>query len=115
MERGLLLNIMVPFILELIGYSRYSRQVSLIPENPEDMWHAYNLISQGDTVRASTIRYLSKFLKFCRNFQYILCFYLLTLEKFRQSQPLGLLRAAVSVLCSPLKLKQYILIHRRVF
>lgn len=31
-------------------------QVSLIPENPEDMWHAYNLISQGDTVRASTIR-----------------------------------------------------------
>ncbi|XP_059352470.1 protein pelota-like isoform X2 [Daphnia carinata] len=31
-------------------------RVALIPENPEDMWHAYNLISHGDTVRASTIR-----------------------------------------------------------
>ena len=31
-------------------------QVALIPENAEDMWHAYNLISQGDTVRASTVR-----------------------------------------------------------
>nr|CAG4649379.1 EOG090X07BV [Scapholeberis mucronata] len=31
-------------------------RVGLIPENPEDMWHAYNLISKGDTIRASTIR-----------------------------------------------------------
>nr|CAG4639228.1 EOG090X07BV [Daphnia magna] len=31
-------------------------RVALIPENPEDMWHAYNLISHGDTIRASTIR-----------------------------------------------------------
>nr|CAG4643247.1 EOG090X07BV [Ilyocryptus agilis] len=31
-------------------------RVGLIPENPEDMWHAYNLITIGDTVRASTIR-----------------------------------------------------------
>uniref|UniRef100_A0A0K8SXT4 Protein pelota homolog n=1 Tax=Lygus hesperus TaxID=30085 RepID=A0A0K8SXT4_LYGHE len=30
--------------------------VVLIPEEPEDMWHAYNLISEGDSVRASTIR-----------------------------------------------------------
>ncbi|KAK3907268.1 Protein pelota [Frankliniella fusca] len=30
--------------------------VTLIPEEPEDMWHAYNLISEGDSVRASTIR-----------------------------------------------------------
>lgn len=30
--------------------------VSLIPEEPEDMWHAYNLITEGDCVRASTIR-----------------------------------------------------------
>nr|CAG4638488.1 EOG090X07BV [Cyclestheria hislopi] len=30
--------------------------VTLIAENPEDMWHAYNLISHGDTLRASTIR-----------------------------------------------------------
>lgn len=30
--------------------------VSLIPENTEDMWHAYNLISEGDQVKGSTIR-----------------------------------------------------------
>lgn len=32
------------------------RDVGLIPEEPEDMWHAYNLISEGDSVRASTVR-----------------------------------------------------------
>lgn len=25
-------------------------------EEPEDMWHAYNLIAEGDYVRATTIR-----------------------------------------------------------
>ncbi|XP_046681539.1 LOW QUALITY PROTEIN: protein pelota-like [Homalodisca vitripennis] len=30
--------------------------VTLMPEESEDMWHAYNLISEGDSVRASTIR-----------------------------------------------------------
>lgn len=30
--------------------------VTLIPEESEDMWHAYNLIGEGDSVRASTIR-----------------------------------------------------------
>ncbi|KAF6206092.1 hypothetical protein GE061_017317, partial [Apolygus lucorum] len=30
--------------------------VVLVPEEPEDMWHAFNLISEGDSVRASTIR-----------------------------------------------------------
>lgn len=30
--------------------------VILLPEESEDMWHAYNLISEGDSVRASTIR-----------------------------------------------------------
>ncbi|KAG5866387.1 hypothetical protein JTB14_021526 [Gonioctena quinquepunctata] len=30
--------------------------VALIPEEPEDMWHAYNLISKGDSVRSTTIR-----------------------------------------------------------
>ncbi|XP_065568171.1 protein pelota-like [Artemia franciscana] len=30
--------------------------VALIPEDAEDMWHAYNLISEGDSIRASTIR-----------------------------------------------------------
>ncbi|XP_046418317.1 protein pelota [Neodiprion fabricii] len=30
--------------------------ITLIPEEPEDLWHAYNLISEGDSVRGSTIR-----------------------------------------------------------
>ncbi|KAK5644360.1 hypothetical protein RI129_005660 [Pyrocoelia pectoralis] len=30
--------------------------VGLIAEEPEDMWHAYNLISEGDLVRSTTIR-----------------------------------------------------------
>lgn len=30
--------------------------VTLIAEEPEDMWHAYNLISPGDYLRSSTIR-----------------------------------------------------------
>lgn len=30
--------------------------VTLIPEEPEDMWHAYNIISEGDSVRSTTIR-----------------------------------------------------------
>nr|XP_033802338.1 protein pelota homolog isoform X1 [Geotrypetes seraphini] len=31
-------------------------QVTLIPEEPEDMWHTYNLLQIGDSLRASTIR-----------------------------------------------------------
>lgn len=27
-----------------------------MPEEPEDMWHAYNLIAKGDNVRSTTIR-----------------------------------------------------------
>ncbi|XP_076184026.1 protein pelota-like [Ptiloglossa arizonensis] len=30
--------------------------VSLVPENTEDMWHAYNLIIKGDFVKCSTFR-----------------------------------------------------------
>ncbi|CAH2073560.1 unnamed protein product, partial [Iphiclides podalirius] len=30
--------------------------IGLIPEEPEDMWHAYNLIAEGDAVTASTVR-----------------------------------------------------------
>ncbi|XP_052867919.1 protein pelota isoform X2 [Anopheles cruzii] len=30
--------------------------VTLVPEQPEDIWHAYNLIAEGDQVRSSTIR-----------------------------------------------------------
>lgn len=33
-----------------------SRSIALIPEEAEDIWHAYNLISEGDTVRSTTIR-----------------------------------------------------------
>lgn len=29
----------------------------LIPEEPEDMWHAYNLVTKGDSVKSTTIRY----------------------------------------------------------
>ncbi|KAJ8680322.1 hypothetical protein QAD02_016109 [Eretmocerus hayati] len=30
--------------------------ISLVPENTEDMWHVYNLVSEGDCVSCSTIR-----------------------------------------------------------
>lgn len=30
--------------------------VELVPEEPEDMWHAYNLVAVGDTLRSTTIR-----------------------------------------------------------
>ncbi|KAK6501887.1 Translation factor pelota [Arthrobotrys musiformis] len=33
-----------------------SGTVTLYPEEPEDMWHAYNLIRIGDTLRASAVR-----------------------------------------------------------
>lgn len=33
-----------------------SGSLTLIPEETEDMWHAYNLVAPGDSVRASTIR-----------------------------------------------------------
>ncbi|KAF1816228.1 hypothetical protein P152DRAFT_478799 [Eremomyces bilateralis CBS 781.70] len=34
--------------------------VTLIPEEPEDMWHIYNLIQNKDIVRASTVRRVVK-------------------------------------------------------
>ena len=30
--------------------------IALVPEESEDMWHAFNLIQEGDAVRASTVR-----------------------------------------------------------
>lgn len=30
--------------------------IKMVPEDTEDMWHAYNLISIGDLVTGSTIR-----------------------------------------------------------
>uniref|UniRef100_A0A673HDI5 Protein pelota homolog n=1 Tax=Sinocyclocheilus rhinocerous TaxID=307959 RepID=A0A673HDI5_9TELE len=35
---------------------RRAAQVTLIPEEAEDMWHTYNLLQVGDSLRASTIR-----------------------------------------------------------
>lgn len=31
-------------------------QLTLIPENPEDMWHAYNLVAPRDSLRSTTVR-----------------------------------------------------------
>jgi len=36
--------------------------VALVPENTEDMWHAYNIISEGDLVSCSTFRYAKLFI-----------------------------------------------------
>ncbi|KAJ1850376.1 Translation factor pelota, partial [Coemansia sp. RSA 2703] len=33
-----------------------SGYVRIVPEEPEDMWHIYNLIQKGDQLQASTIR-----------------------------------------------------------
>ncbi|KAF3038638.1 Translation factor pelota [Didymella heteroderae] len=34
--------------------------VTLLPEEPEDMWHAYNLIQENDRIRAKAVRRVSK-------------------------------------------------------
>lgn len=34
--------------------------VKLVAEEPEDMWHAYNLIREGDRVTATTFRKITK-------------------------------------------------------
>ncbi len=34
----------------------FERSVVLIPEEAEDMWHAYNLLREGDSLKASTFR-----------------------------------------------------------
>lgn len=35
-----------------------ARSVVLVPEEAEDMWHAYNLIAVGDRLKSTTIRYV---------------------------------------------------------
>ena len=30
--------------------------IVMVPEETEDMWHVFNLIAEGDSVRASTVR-----------------------------------------------------------
>lgn len=37
-------------------FETFCSTVALVPEEPEDMWHAYNLITEGDSVRSTTIR-----------------------------------------------------------
>ena len=39
----------------------FFRSVVLIPEESEDMWHAYNLISVGDVLKSTTIRFVIQF------------------------------------------------------
>lgn len=34
----------------------FSRVIAFITDESEDMWHAYNLITKGDSVTASTVR-----------------------------------------------------------
>lgn len=43
-------------IYKNIDMKKMSGSVTLIAEEAEDMWHAYNLISVGDYLRSSTIR-----------------------------------------------------------
>ena len=38
----------------------FCRFVVLIPEESEDMWHAYNLISVGDVLKSTTIRFVAE-------------------------------------------------------
>uniref|UniRef100_A0A8C4SF32 Protein pelota homolog n=1 Tax=Erpetoichthys calabaricus TaxID=27687 RepID=A0A8C4SF32_ERPCA len=38
------------------GVSTNVQKVTLMPEEPEDMWHTYNLLQVGDSLRASTFR-----------------------------------------------------------
>ena len=37
-----------------------SGSIMLRPENPEDLWHAYNLLQKGDLVRCTTVRKVVK-------------------------------------------------------
>ena len=44
------------------------RSVVLVPDEAEDMWHAYNLIAVGDRLKSTTIRYVANIvfkLHFC--------------------------------------------------
>ena len=39
-----------------IDYKHGSGRMTFIPEEGEDLWHVYNLISAGDVVRCTTLR-----------------------------------------------------------
>jgi protein pelota len=49
--------------------------IKLTPEHEEDLWHVFNLVREGDQLRASTtrkiqVRYACKLLNECR---YVVC------------------------------------------
>lgn len=37
-------------------YDVVYRSMGLVPDEGEDMWHTYNIIAEGDRLRATTIR-----------------------------------------------------------
>ena len=39
-----------------VKYCGCCRKMVLLPDEGEDMWHTYNIIMEGDRLRASTIR-----------------------------------------------------------
>lgn len=45
----------LPHVL-LGGSGGPEASVTLLPEEPEDMWHAYNLIAAGDALKAAAVR-----------------------------------------------------------
>jgi len=51
----MIIMLLLLLLLLLLLWS-VSRQVTLMPEEAEDMWHTYNLLQVGDSLRASTIR-----------------------------------------------------------
>ena len=47
-------------------------RIKLLPQEPEDLWHAFNIIVVGDRVVAKTIRSVSLCYD-CSSFSFILC------------------------------------------
>ena len=49
-----MLDVLLPICVNVL----HCRCVVLIPEESEDMWHAYNLISVRDVLKSTTIRFV---------------------------------------------------------
>lgn len=43
-------------ITNAYNYDVDYRSMGLVPDEGEDMWHTYNIIAEGDRLRATTIR-----------------------------------------------------------
>ena len=57
LKKNLSVHLYVIVCLSLYPLSScHPSQVVLVPEEPEDMWHAYNLVALGDSVKSTTIR-----------------------------------------------------------